>query len=264
MAVGEIGWVRIEFDDAAQNDALLAGAPRELDVNEWHNYACTPPAGAAMLARSPACIQAFRVGATTLGPAVPRRGDATRCWRNGRRRPPTSSQARPPAEVMLGTDEQRAEQLRLAARIGDRFARAVLAAADPRLGATPSRGRHLRSSARGDGAHDVPARLLRRLRRARGRARGRPHQARARRSGASRRRGKLCRKCSIGYNGAFLDPRAAADDAAAARRAEGRGGASSRSVGRRRSRRSPAGSARSPTSTAPQASSTRTTPAPAR
>ena len=32
---------------------------------------------------------------------------------------------------MLGTDEQRAEQLRLAARIADRFARAVLAAAIP-------------------------------------------------------------------------------------------------------------------------------------
>ena len=65
MPAGEIGWVRIEFDDAAQNDALLAGAPRELDVNEWHNYACTPPAGAAILARNDACIQAFRVGATT-------------------------------------------------------------------------------------------------------------------------------------------------------------------------------------------------------
>ena len=43
------------------------GAPRRLDVSEWHNYACIPPAGASLLARSPACVQAFRVGATTWG-----------------------------------------------------------------------------------------------------------------------------------------------------------------------------------------------------
>jgi hypothetical protein len=36
-----------------------------------------------------------------------------------------------PVEAILGTDEQRAEQLRLAVRIADRFARAVLAAAIP-------------------------------------------------------------------------------------------------------------------------------------
>ena len=41
--------------------------PRELDVNEWHNYGCTPPADAVVLARSPACVQAFRVGSTTWG-----------------------------------------------------------------------------------------------------------------------------------------------------------------------------------------------------
>jgi GMP synthase-like glutamine amidotransferase len=67
MPAGEVGWVPIELDAAAQSDALLAGAPRRLDVNEWHNYACTPPAGASLLARSPACIQAFRIGATTWG-----------------------------------------------------------------------------------------------------------------------------------------------------------------------------------------------------
>ena len=36
-----------------------------------------------------------------------------------------------PLEVMVGTDEQRADQLRLALRVADRFARAVLAAAIP-------------------------------------------------------------------------------------------------------------------------------------
>ena len=54
MPAAEIGWVPIEFDEAAESDALLAGAPRRLDVNEWHNYACSPPVGSVVLARSPA------------------------------------------------------------------------------------------------------------------------------------------------------------------------------------------------------------------
>ena len=123
--------MRIEFDEAAESDALLAGAPRELDVNEWHNYSCTPPAGATVLARSDACVQAFRVGATTWGLQFHVEVDEAVLeeW--------TESGADELArlglgpEVILGTAEQRSEQLRLAARIGDRFARAVLAAAVP-------------------------------------------------------------------------------------------------------------------------------------
>ena len=131
MPVGEIGWVRIEFDDAAQNDALLAGAPRELDVNEWHNYACTPPAGAAILARNDACIQAFRVGATTWALQFHVEVDdaVLEEWTQTGADELVRLGLGP--EVILGTGEQRAEQLRLAARIGDRFARAVLAAAVP-------------------------------------------------------------------------------------------------------------------------------------
>ena len=131
MPAGEIGWVRIEFDDAAQNDALLAGAPRELDVNEWHNYACTPPAGAAILARNDACIQAFRVGATTWALQFHVEVDdaVLEEWTQTGAEELVRLGLGP--EVILGTGEQRAEQLRLAARIGDRFARAVLAAAVP-------------------------------------------------------------------------------------------------------------------------------------
>jgi GMP synthase (glutamine-hydrolysing) len=131
MPAGEIGWVRIEFEEAAASDALLAGAPRELDVNEWHNYACTPPAGAAILARNDACIQAFRVGATTwalqfhveVDDAVLEEWTQTGAGELAR--------LGLGADVILGTGEQRTEQLRLAARIGDRFGRAVLAAAVP-------------------------------------------------------------------------------------------------------------------------------------
>jgi GMP synthase (glutamine-hydrolysing) len=131
MPAIEVGWVPIEFDEAAQSDALLAGVPPRLHVNEWHNYACLPPAGAAVLARSPACVQAFRVGATTWG--LQFHVEVTRPvleeWAEAAA--PEIEALGLQAEAVLGTDEQLAQQMRLAARIGDRFARAVLAAAIP-------------------------------------------------------------------------------------------------------------------------------------
>jgi hypothetical protein len=98
-------------------------------VNEWHNYGCTPPADAVVLARSPACVQAFRVGGTTWGlqfhvevtPSVLEEWCAAAAAE--------LEQLGLPPEAVLGTGEQVAEQMRLAARIADRFARAVLAVA---------------------------------------------------------------------------------------------------------------------------------------
>ena len=131
MPVGEVGWVRSEFHPAADDDALFAGVPRSLDVLEWHNYSCTPPAGAVVLAESEACVQAFRVGTTTWAlqfhvevtlPVLEEWADvgAAELEQLGLGR-----------EAMLGTAEQRTDQLRLATRIADRFARAVLAATIP-------------------------------------------------------------------------------------------------------------------------------------
>jgi GMP synthase (glutamine-hydrolysing) len=131
MPAGEVGWLRIEFDEAAQSDPLLAGAPGSLVVNEWHNYSCTPPVGAVLLAHSPACVQAFRVGATTWG--LQFHVEATRPVLEEWCETGVADLAALglPDEVILGTTEQLTEQLRLAACIADRFARAVLAAAIP-------------------------------------------------------------------------------------------------------------------------------------
>ena len=75
-------------------------------------------------------------------------------------------------------------------------------------------------------------------------------------------RGKLCRKCTIGYNGAFLDPAGAADPAAAPDRPEGRGPLRAASPGTRRSPRSPVALRRDRRDARARArSSTRTTPA---
>ena len=133
MEAGEVGWVEIEFDEAAESDALLAGAPRRLDVNEWHNYACSPPAGSVVLARSPAGVQAFRVGSMTWGLQfhVEVTGPVLEEWCASEVAELELQRLGLPVGAILGSDEQRAQQMRLAARIADRFARAVLAAAIP-------------------------------------------------------------------------------------------------------------------------------------
>jgi GMP synthase (glutamine-hydrolysing) len=131
MPAGEVGWVPVEFAEAARSDALLAGAPQRLEVNEWHNFACLPPAGATVLARSPACVQAFRVGATTWG--LQFHVEVTRPvleeWCQSAAAEVEALGL--PVETLLGTDDQLTQQMRLAAHIADRFARAVLAAAIP-------------------------------------------------------------------------------------------------------------------------------------
>jgi GMP synthase (glutamine-hydrolysing) len=127
MPRGEIGWVRAEF--APHDDVLLAGVPAAFDVLEWHNYSCTPPAGAAILARSPACVQAFRAGATTWGlqfhveVTLPLLEE----WAASGASELAALGLGP--ETILGSATQRTDQIRLATRVADRFARAVLAAA---------------------------------------------------------------------------------------------------------------------------------------
>jgi GMP synthase (glutamine-hydrolysing) len=131
MPAGEVGWLRSEFDEAAQADALLAGVVPALDVLEWHNYSCTPPPGSVLLAHSAACLQAFRIGATTWG--LQFHVEATRPVLEEWAENDAAGLAALGAglETILGTGEQRAAQLRLATQIAGRFARAVRTAAIP-------------------------------------------------------------------------------------------------------------------------------------
>lgn len=64
MDQAEVGIDRVVLAPAAAGDALLAGQPGELVVFQWHGAGILePPAGATVLAGSPACpVQAFRWG----------------------------------------------------------------------------------------------------------------------------------------------------------------------------------------------------------
>jgi GMP synthase-like glutamine amidotransferase len=67
VADPEIGWFDVGLESDAHDDALLGDLPTVLPAFEWHHYGFTPPPGAALLARSPRALQAFRVGRAAWG-----------------------------------------------------------------------------------------------------------------------------------------------------------------------------------------------------
>jgi GMP synthase (glutamine-hydrolysing) len=63
----EIGWHEVEVTEEGAADPLLGPlAPRFIGL-QWHSYEAVPPAGAEVLARSPVCAQAFRLGELIWG-----------------------------------------------------------------------------------------------------------------------------------------------------------------------------------------------------
>jgi GMP synthase-like glutamine amidotransferase len=65
MREPEIGWVDVEVQDV--RDPLVGPLAPSFSAFEWHSYACEPPAGSALLARSEQCTQAFRIGEAAWG-----------------------------------------------------------------------------------------------------------------------------------------------------------------------------------------------------
>ena len=68
MGHKEIGWYPVRFTEAAQDDAMFAGMPREEMMFHWHGETFHLPPGAEKLAESDLCPnQAFRCGAGLYG-----------------------------------------------------------------------------------------------------------------------------------------------------------------------------------------------------
>ena len=57
----EIGWYDIEITEAGAADPLLGPLAPSVELFEWHHYVAPLPAGAVELARTPVCVQAFRM-----------------------------------------------------------------------------------------------------------------------------------------------------------------------------------------------------------
>lgn len=64
----EIGWVDVELTADGREDPLTGALPERFEALEWHSYEAAPPEGAAILARSAVCVQAYRLpGARAWG-----------------------------------------------------------------------------------------------------------------------------------------------------------------------------------------------------
>lgn len=63
----EIGWCPIDLDEAAEQDALLRGLPRRLQVFQYHYDTFDLPGDAVVLARNDELIEAYRLGEAAWG-----------------------------------------------------------------------------------------------------------------------------------------------------------------------------------------------------
>jgi GMP synthase (glutamine-hydrolysing) len=67
VSTPEIGWHDVTLMPEAADDPVLGGLPLLFKTYQWHSYGFSLPAGAIALARSPICLQAYRLGDTTWG-----------------------------------------------------------------------------------------------------------------------------------------------------------------------------------------------------
>lgn len=63
----EVGWREVRLAAAAADDPLLSLYPERFPALQWHYYRFELPSGAAPLAESAACLQAFRLGELAWG-----------------------------------------------------------------------------------------------------------------------------------------------------------------------------------------------------
>jgi GMP synthase-like glutamine amidotransferase len=61
MPEPEIGWYPVEITEAGAADPVVGPLAPSAELFGWHHYAAPLPPGAVELARTPACVQAFRI-----------------------------------------------------------------------------------------------------------------------------------------------------------------------------------------------------------
>lgn len=63
----EIGWRAVELTPEAATDPLLGALPQRFEAFQWHSYEVPLPPDSVVLAHSPVCTQAYRVGEFAWG-----------------------------------------------------------------------------------------------------------------------------------------------------------------------------------------------------
>jgi GMP synthase (glutamine-hydrolysing) len=63
----EIGWFEIEVTEEGAADPVIGPLAPGFTGFQWHSYEAVPPKGTTVLARTPVCSQAFRIGESAWG-----------------------------------------------------------------------------------------------------------------------------------------------------------------------------------------------------
>jgi GMP synthase (glutamine-hydrolysing) len=63
----EIGWFAVEVTEEGRSDPVIGPLAPSFEAFQWHSYEALPPGDATILARSPVCAQAYRVGEVAWG-----------------------------------------------------------------------------------------------------------------------------------------------------------------------------------------------------
>jgi GMP synthase (glutamine-hydrolysing) len=63
----EIGWLGVEVTGDGEDDPVIGPLAPSFEAFQWHSYEALPPEGATILARSPVCVQAYRIGERAWG-----------------------------------------------------------------------------------------------------------------------------------------------------------------------------------------------------
>jgi GMP synthase (glutamine-hydrolysing) len=63
----EIGWYGVEVTAEGASDPVVGPLAPRFEAFQWHSYEFPLPEGAALLAHSPVCSQAYRLGRSTWG-----------------------------------------------------------------------------------------------------------------------------------------------------------------------------------------------------
>jgi GMP synthase (glutamine-hydrolysing) len=63
----EIGWHSVEVTEEGKGDPVIGPMAPSFEAFQWHSYESVPPEGAAILASSPVCAQAYQVGEVAWG-----------------------------------------------------------------------------------------------------------------------------------------------------------------------------------------------------
>jgi GMP synthase-like glutamine amidotransferase len=120
----EIGWYDIEITDAGAADPLLGPLAPSVELFEWHHYVAPLPPGAVELARTPVCVQAFRIEGKPAG-GLQFHAEVTRenlfSWLDGWERAEAASTSFDPERIRAASEQRIEGQNEVGRGIAARF-----------------------------------------------------------------------------------------------------------------------------------------------